>query len=252
MVRLNYYWRLLATGLSFTLFGLGGLLIPLLAAPIIQLAVRDTARRQFWARKLVQKTFLAFLYIMKFLGVMTWDIKGLSKLHGRGGLVVANHPTLIDVVLLIAAIPNADCVVKGRLRDNPSMAGFIRLTGFIGNDAGPELLDEASGSIKNGSVLIIFPEGTRTVAGQAYRFQRGASNIAIRAQVDVTPVIIRCEPPTLSKGNKWYQIPERKFHIAMDVKDDIAISPYLQCSPSLGARQLTRDLESYFAEEMMV
>ncbi|MEJ2760944.1 MAG: lysophospholipid acyltransferase family protein [Gammaproteobacteria bacterium] len=247
--QINYLWRLLATGLCFTVFGLGGVIVPPIATPVLYLTSRSAPTRQRQARKLVHWLFKGFMHMMRALGIMTWRTEGLQKLNREGLLLLANHPTLIDVVCLVMFVPNADCIVKSRLLNNPAMRGFISLAGYITNDRGDILVKAAKQSLSQGSVLVIFPEGTRTRQGEPFKFQRGAANIAVRCQVDVTPVRIDCSPPTLDKERKWYHIPERPFVMSFVVGDDIAIKPFLHCPASLGSRRLTRKLESYFLEE---
>ncbi|RYY73825.1 MAG: 1-acyl-sn-glycerol-3-phosphate acyltransferase [Gammaproteobacteria bacterium] len=248
--RLNYGWRLFATGLSFTLFGLGGVIVPLIATPWIKLTSRNAEQRQRRARLLIHRTFRLFIHTMRFLGVLTWYIKGEELLKRPRLLVLANHPCLIDVVFLIAFIPNPDCIVKGRLLSNPAMNGYLRLTGFLTNDSGPELVEKARESIDKGSALIIFPEGTRTVPGEALHFQRGAANLALRTQTAITPVTILCNPLTLSKKHRWYHIPPKKVHLSLLVGNDISIASYTQHQPAMAARQLTQDLQQYFTEDL--
>ena len=248
--RVNYVWRLFATGLSFTLFGLGGVIVPWIATPWIKLTSRTPEERQRRARLLIHRTFRLFIHTMRVLGVLTWDIQGEELLKRPGLLVLANHPCLIDVVFLIAFIPNPDCVVKGRLLANPAMNGYLRLTGFLTNDGGPELVDSARESLTKGSALIIFPEGTRTVPGEALHFQRGAANLALRTQTAVTPVTILCRPLTLSKQHRWYHIPPKKLHMSLRVGEDISIASYIQQPLAMAARQFTQDLQAYFTEEL--
>jgi 1-acyl-sn-glycerol-3-phosphate acyltransferase len=247
---LNYYWRLVATAFSFSLFGLGGVVVPVLALPVLYLLPGGVDRRRVRARWLVHRTFRVFIYMMRALGVMSWEFHGREKLQRPGILVLANHPTLLDVVFLVAFIPNADCIVKSRLMANPAMRGFVTLTGYITNDSGAKLLESARRSLAEGSALVLFPEGTRTRPGAGLEFQRGAANIVIRTGVLPTPVIIKCTPPTLSKQHKWYHIPPRKFHLSFRVLDDIDVSRFMALSPAVGARQLTRFMEEFIAEEI--
>lgn len=245
---LNYTWRLVATALCFAVFGIGGVLAPLIATPVLRLLPGGALVRQRRARQLIHRLFRGFIHLMRALGVMSWRTEGLEKLRREGLLVLANHPTLIDVVFLVAFIPNANCIVKSRLLNNPAMRGLISLAGYITNDHGDELLAQATRSFAEGDVLMIFPEGTRTRAGAPISFQRGAANIAIRCDVAITPVVIVCSPPTLSKEHKWYHIPERPFLMSFEIKDDIAITPFLDCPASLGSRRLTHHLEQFFTE----
>lgn len=248
--RINYCWRVFATGLSFTIFGLGGLFVPLLATPWIRLTSTTQAERQTRARLLIHRSFRFYIHIMRGLGILTWEINDEHLLRRPGLLVLANHPCLIDVVFLIAFIPNPDCIVKGALLANPTMRGYLRLTGFLRNDRGAELIDDARISLAGGSALIIFPEGTRTVPGQPLRFQRGAANVALRTHTAITPVTILCEPITLTKQHNWYQVPAHKFKMTLRVGADIPVSTYDPQQPALAARQLTKDLQDYFTEEV--
>ena len=252
MLKLNYYWRLFATAIAFSLFGIGGVFIPLIALPVFYLLPGGLPERQVRTRKLVHWTFRIFIWMMRLLGILSWKITGLDKLRRPGILVLANHPTLLDVVFLIAFIPNADCIVKSRLMKNPAMRGFVTLTGYITNDSADTLIDSARSSLEQGSALIIFPEGTRTKPGQDIMFQRGAANIAVRSGSAPTPVIIECTPLTLSKQHKWYHIPERKFHLTFRVLNDININSFMATNPSLGTRHLTDYLENFFTTKLQI
>lgn len=247
--RLNHAWRVVGTGLSFLAFGVGGLLGGLLF-PLL-LLVRDRRRRQCIARKVVQASFATHVGIMHRLGVLTYEIRGLERLQRDGLLILANHPTLIDVVFLISLLPNADCVVKRAVATNPCMRGPVRAAGYVSNDDGAGLVDDCIAAVRAGGNLVIFPEGTRSVPGQPPRLQRGAANIAVRGRLDITPVRITCTPPTLTKGQKWYRVPPRRFHVQLEVGEDISIAPFLDDAgtpkgEALAARRVTDHLTRYF------
>ena len=243
-------WRLFATGLSFSLFGLGGLLLPLYALPWLLITPAGT-KRERKARWIVHVNFRFFMNMMRALGILRYSVENIESLQPKGQLILANHPSLIDVVLLIGLLPQADCVVKSALMKNPTMRGVIRLAGYIANDDPEQVIAEAKLSLARGNNLIIFPEGTRTVPGQAMSFQRGAANIALRLQQVIRPVIITVTPPTLTKEVAWYQIPSTgPFDMVLRVLPELAL-PDVQGQPvSLAARQFTKSLENYFTEEL--
>ena len=249
--RLNHAWRILATGFSFLGFGLGGVVLWLLVFPLLKLLVRDSVRRGRIARTIIQRSFAGHIELMRGLGVLTYEIRGVERLQRGGLLVLANHPTLIDVVFLVSLIPDADCVVKSRLARNPFTRGPIRATGYICNDSGAGLVEDCIRTVHSGRNLLIFPEGTRTPLAGKGRLQRGGANIAVRGVLDITPVIIRCDPPTLSKGQKWYRIPSRRFHVSIEVGEDLPIAPFLVDShEAMASRRLTDYLTAYFAGEL--
>lgn len=249
LARLDHAWRVLGTGASFVAFGVGGLLGGLLF-PLLWL-VRDERRRRLLARRVVQRSFAAHVSLMHRLGVLTYEVEGRERLQRDGLLILANHPTLIDVVVLISLLPNADCVVKRAVACNPWMRGPVRAAGYIANDDGSGLVDDCIAAIRAGGNLVIFPEGTRSVPGQAPKLQRGAANIAVRGGLDITPVRISCTPPTLTKGQKWYRVPSRRFHMRLQVGEDISISRLLSeagVAPgeARAARCVTDYLTRYF------
>lgn len=252
---LSYAWRVLGTGLSFLAFGVGGLLLRVLVIPPLQWFVRDPQRRRRWARKLVQWSFASHVGLMRWLGVMTYEVRNGERLQRNGLLILANHPTLIDVVLLVSLLPNADCVVKSAVARNPFMRGPVRAAGYIANDDGAGLVDDCIAAVRAGGNLVIFPEGTRTGRSGELRLQRGAANIAVRGRLDVTPVRLSCTPMTLGKGEKWYRVPSRRFHMVVDVQEDLPIARFLNgIDPASGgeaiaARRLTDYLAHYFAGE---
>jgi len=110
-----------------------------------------------------------FVGLMRGLGVLDYRLHDCERLQRPGLLVLANHPTLIDVVFLLALIPHADCVVKGRLARNPFTRGPIRAAGYITNEEPQGVLEAAGASLARGNALILFPEGTRSVPGRAQR-----------------------------------------------------------------------------------
>lgn len=246
-------WRVFGTAVSFAAFGVGGLLLGLLVFPPLRLFVRDPGRQGELARGLIRRSFAGHVALMRRLGVLSYELHGLERLDRRGLLVLANHPTLIDVVFLVSLIPQADCIVKSRLLANPFTRGPVKATGYVCNDSGAGLVEDCIRTVKSGRNLVVFPEGTRSPRGQALGpLQRGAANIAVRGRIDVTPVLVTCQPRTLGKGEKWYRVPSRRFHVRIEVLPDIPVAPFLgeDAAEALAARRLTESLEHFFKTEL--
>ncbi|WP_077034418.1 1-acyl-sn-glycerol-3-phosphate acyltransferase [Pelomonas sp. KK5] len=243
-------WRVLATGLAFAVFGLGGVLLGLFVFPLLQLVLRDPVIRQARSREMVRFTFGRFVALMHRLGLLTYELHGMERLERGGLLILANHPTLIDVVFLVSLVRNADCVVRSGLANNLFTRGPIRASGYIRNEGGPELLDACIASLRQSGNLVIFPEGTRSRPGEALKMQRGAAQVALRAACDITPVRIRCEPPSLTKGLPWWKVPARPMHFTIRVDEDITVARFIADhpdEPALAARHLTAYLQTYFS-----
>ena len=250
-------WRIAATGFCFALFGLGGLAVLCLAFPLLRLLVWRRPLRQALARDIVSLSFLCFCKVMTTVGVISYEVRGLEKLQRRGLLVVANHPSLIDVVMLISLLRQPDCVVKAAAWRNPFMLGPVALCGFIRNQNGPQLIEDCIASVRRGNNLIIFPEGTRTrlealLQRKTNPLQRGVANIAVQGRLPLTPVIITVSEPMLTKQQPWYRAPERRPHFVLNVLDDIDLTALIPAgtAPTLIARVLTRYLSDFFTREL--
>lgn len=246
LARLNRLWRLLTTGFCFSLFGLGGLLLSLVWFNLLLVAVRDKDRRRRIARRSISASFRFFLNVAKVTGTLDYRIDGTDILRGeRGCLIVANHPTLIDYVLLASVMPETDCLVKSELLKNPFVSGVIRAADYLVNSQSETLLAHSQARLARGDTILIFPEGTRSTPGEKMVLQRGAANIAVRCGSDLRIVAIKCSEHLLDKKSKWYDIPPAKPLFDVTVRGRVCIDRFYDAKtqePALAARQLNRHL----------
>ncbi|EPO4866226.1 lysophospholipid acyltransferase family protein [Citrobacter farmeri] len=243
---LNRLWRIAMTGFCFALFGLGGLLLSVVWFNILLIFVWDNARRRRIARRSIAASFRLFLTVTRVLGVLDYQMKGVDILRQeRGCLVVANHPTLIDYVLLASVMPETDCLVKSALLKNPFLSGVVRAADYLVNSQADALLPASQQRLAQGDTILIFPEGTRTRPGETMTLQRGAANIAVRCGSDIRVVTIHCSQRMLDKESKWYQVPPTKPLFTVEVRERVKIDHFYDANlqePALAARQLNRHL----------
>lgn len=245
--RLNYYQRLLSTAIAYTAFGLGGVCI-YLCYPILQVLPFSVDNKRRYGRRLIHHSFRFFIFLMKALGIYTYEVHDSEKITQPGQLIVANHPSLIDVVFLLSLIPETNCIVRGGLIRNPFTRGPLKTADYIVNEDPEQLIADCADTLKKGHSVLIFPEGTRTKPNQPLNFKKGTANIALRSQTDLTPVVITCQPPMLQKGVKWYHIPRRRPHFIIAVQKPFLLQPYLEDNHvlSVKSRRLNKDLCNYF------
>lgn len=249
--RIDHIWRLAGTGFSFAAFGLGALALSIFVFPLLNLAIGDRARRMRIAQGIVHWSFRLFVGTMSTLGVIAVEVDGKAVLRAdRGRLIIANHPSLIDVVLLVALLRQTQCVVKHQNWRNPFMRGVLAATGYIRNDDDPEQLIAACADVlRAGENLLIFPEGSRTVPGHKRQLQRGFANIALAARVPIRLVTIHCAPATLTKGAKWYEIPPTRSLFSVAVHELIDVRALVgDAPPSIAVRRLTSHVAQRFEE----
>ena len=247
---LNRYWRILGTGISFSVFGLGGLFMATIWLPMVFKVQRDPEKAKLAVQGSICRSFGLFLLLMRVLRVIDYRIDGADVLKGdRRCLIVSNHPTLIDMVLIGSTLDHGYCIVKEALWNNPFLKGAAKAAGYIPNSEGIALLNRCRETLGDQGVLVIFPEGTRTTPNQPIKLQRGAANIAVRLNYNVRVVNIRCEPLTLIKGESWYQVPRRRPFWTVEVKELIEVHRFVEDAPSLSAA--ARRLNTYLAEVLV-
>ena len=125
-------------------------------------------------------------------------VKGREAIPQKGGiLLVSNHASYLDPILLGVVCPRpvhffarADLFKK-----NFWFGGLIRaLHAFpvdIHRPLDKDAIEKAIKKLKEGEVVVVYPEGTRSRDGALHRGQAGAGFFAVKAGVPVLPVYIR-------------------------------------------------------------
>ncbi len=248
--RLDYTWRLVATGGAFAFIFFGGGLLAVTVLPLLALFPRYRRER---AQLLIHLAFRFYVEALQRLGLIRLQVDGAEKLNQCGGrLVVANHPSLLDVVMLMAMVPRAQCIVKHELWAHPLLGPLMRRAGYIRNDLeAEELIAACQAALAAGNILIVFPEGTRSRPGKPPRFRRGFANLATLTGAPIQLVVITCDPPTLVKGEPWWRIPSRPPLFRLMIGECLDADRYLKYSyRSVAARRLVQSLEQYYAEKL--
>ncbi len=187
--------------------------------------------------------FRLYLRLLGAACACRFDIDELDRLRGAGPLVVvANHPSLLDAVLILSRLPDAVCVIKASLMDNVLFGAAARLARYIRNNAPLEMILNAREELQSGAQLLIFPEGTRTTDFPIGNCLPSAGLIARRAGVPVQALLIEFSTPYLGKAWPLFRRPPLP----------------LTCRIRLGRRfpppadvaAFTRELDTYFRSEL--
>lgn len=186
--------------------------------------------------------FRLYLLVVRASGLVKCDLGELDALRGEKLIITTNHPALIDVVLIGSRLPRIVCVLKANLLDNPLLGGGASMAGYIRNDSTGNLIRRAAAATREGSQLLIFPEGTRTVMQPINPFKGGFGLVAHKAGVPIQTAFIETSSPFLGKGWPLWKKPEfplvyrvrlgKRFDASGDVKTFVA------------------ELEDYFREEL--
>lgn len=218
MKHLFYVYRFIGTSMFWFFFGVIGLIYGFVLLPLVYLFVRRPEKRQLIARGMIRGAFVMFVWVARNMRLITCDVRGMEHWDPNATqLLLANHLTLIDVVILLSLFPQIDCVFKAAVDRNPVLRVSAGTANYISNRAPDELLDFCVERLEGGSSLLLFPQGTRAIRGKPFKFKLGAAEIALRAHATIVPIAIDCHPQMLAKNVPWYRIPpsQPQFRITL-------------------------------------
>jgi len=149
----------------------------------------------------------AFVVVLRVVGLVKVRYTGWDKRPVPGAVIIANHPSLLDVVVLLAKLPDVICVAKSSLFRLPVFGPIIGAAGYLANDRIDECLTLGASALRRGTSLLVFPEGTRTPpGGRLHPFSPTGIGLAVRAGVPIVPILLRCSPACLFKGQKLWEL----------------------------------------------
>lgn len=242
-----YIFRCFRKLLCFLYFGVGTLIIIFVLFPILHLF--------FWTKKsfrkhghcMISAILQHFLWLMKLLHVSKIEISKEDKQTLRNlksTVIIANHPSMLDVLHMFSFVRNADCIVKADLKKS-LVSGIVRRLYITNDNDFDVMVAKCKECMEDGSNLIIFPEGTRTPRHGTNPYKKGAARIALGTGFNVQPVHIG--------GNDKYGLGKHDNLLCMNhsgpyiykfkVLPQITMDKYKDLNPTIAAKHLTEDMK---------
>jgi len=228
------YALLLGLGLMSLAWNLVAMLLHPLLPP-------DTGRQL--GRRVIAGAYRLFWAVASATRMMRIDARCLDALRDEPGLILAaNHPTMLDALLLVARLPRSACIMKAGLMKNVFLGAGARLAHYIRNDSAHTMVRLAVQNLRRGGQLVIFPEGTRTVTPPLNAFRPGVTLIAKLAQAPIQTVFIDTDSPYLGKGWPLWRVPPLPLVFTLRLGQRFA--------PTQDSAALLVQLEHYFRHSM--
>ena len=242
-----YAYRVFAKWLSFVYFGISSLILGILVLPVMRLVIHPKTKFQKYGRRFASSGLRFFVFIMHSLGMADLEPGDREKYRSLSSkIVVANHPSLIDPLLLLSLMPNADTIVIPYSK-NPILAGIVRQLYILGSRDLDDVIQSCIDSLKLGNCLIIFPEGTRTLRYVKPILKKGAARIALAAGCNIVPVHFGgTDKYGLGKNDPWTGYnPTERYVYDLTMGTEISPEKYSRLPSPAAAKLITEEIASF-------
>jgi len=187
--------------------------------------------------------FRLYAWSLSITGTYHLDLRAIDTLRGGPPLILApNHPSLIDALLILTRHPNLVCVMKSALMRNVFLGAGSRLARYVRNDSSRQMVKESVLHLREGGVLLLFPEGTRTVRQPINALVGSVGLIAKHANVPVQTLVIETDSPFLSKGWPLFRRPQLPIVYRVRLGTRFA--------PPTDVAAFTAELDAYYRREL--
>ncbi len=170
---------------------------PLLAISICVLIVFIFIFFYIASERFVQIAGVAWTRFNSFITPMSVAVIGKHNLRkNQSYVIVANHQSLYDIFALYGWLPvDFRWVMKIELRRVPVLGYYCYKAGHIyidrsNHQKAVDSINAAKKKIKNGTCIVFFPEGTRSMTGELIEFKKGAFKFALDINLPILPVTI--------------------------------------------------------------
>jgi 1-acyl-sn-glycerol-3-phosphate acyltransferase len=226
---------------SLTLLGLICLCWSLFALPLYFLLPQRLGMAI--GRRGIMSGFRLYAWSLSITRAYRLDLREIDSLKGGPPLILApNHPCLIDALLILTRHPNIVCVMKSALMRNVFLGSGSRLARYVRNDSSRQMVKESVAHLRDGAVLLLFPEGTRTTRAPINSLVGSVGLIAKHANVPVQTLVIETDSPFLSKGWPLFRRPELPitYRVRLGKRFD----------PPTDVPAFTAELDRYYRHEL--
>jgi 1-acyl-sn-glycerol-3-phosphate acyltransferase len=215
-------FRILAHGSGFVVYSVLGAVIGYVLLPLARLGGRTETEKTLRCQYVLHLCCRFYMWYMRVVGVLRLKRPPVPEPLARREpcVVIANHPSLLDVIIIASSVPAVTFVAKASWFKSPFIAPLLRHCGHIPGPADEDALTPMDGALvlerildrlRQGFSVLVFPEGTRSPPRDLHPYQRGAFEAAIRAQVPVVGFRLLADPPALLKNQAWYDVPDRRI-----------------------------------------
>lgn len=166
-----------------------------------------------------------FIFFLLYKVLLNLKSVGWENVPRKGGVIIAsNHVSNIDPPAVgIASKRRINFIAKEELFDNLFFGWWFKWVGAVPvkkNSADLSALKTAMNLLKQGSAIILFPEGTRSKDGSMGKPQPGVGFLAAKSDVPVIPAFVKGTEKAMPKGAKFLRLHNVTVYFGRPVEID--------------------------------
>jgi len=152
--------------------------------------------------------FWASVYLwLQPLWKVTWEGREHIK-KDQAYVIVLNHQALLDILIIYTLFKHFKWVAKSSLLKIPFLGWNMALNGYIivkrtDSKSQIKMMKQSEKTLRSGSSVMIFPEGTRSHNGEVGRFKRGAFILSEKTDFPIIPIALYNIDKTIKKNSFW-------------------------------------------------
>jgi 1-acyl-sn-glycerol-3-phosphate acyltransferase len=176
-------------------------------------------------------------------------VEGREKIRpGAAYVMVANHQSLLDILVLFRLFAHFKWVSKIENFRVPCIGWNMWLNRYIpltrgSRESVAQMMQLCEERLREGSSIMMFPEGTRSPDGRLQAFKPGAFTLAQRTKRPLLPIVVEGTSKALPKRGFVLQ---GRFPIRVRVLDEIPYSEFA----NQPVEAVTESLRNRFAREL--
>lgn len=213
---------------SFAIFGLGALFLNYLVFPLVKNVIKGENLLYFYSDT-IHQTWKWFVKTLIALKIIKIDVKNIEKIKSiQQKIIVATHPSFIDILILIAIIPRTTCIVKYSLSKNPILFNLVNSIFIMEDESLDKLKNHSKKMIEKGFNVVIFPMGIRHRRNEFPKIKKGAATIAINAECNIVTLKYYTDYDFLFINQPIYKAGEKPVTYELSYVGEIDVKSMIQ------------------------
>lgn len=224
--------------------GIGAVILRYTVMIFPMVFIKDEDKKFKTCSVILRKSWIFYLGILKFFRIAEIHIEDLDKIKSiKNSIIISTHPSLLDIVILIANIPYTTCFAAEKIGRNPFFKPMADLLFVLESRNIDEWLEKSLMFLNRGFNIVIFPMGGRHQLHEHPKIRKGAMLLAQKSGRNIVMLKIENDFDFLAKGKPAHRISRKIVSYKISYLDEMNTEEMLKKYPDEAAfRQKTADI----------